>query len=349
MSLSIETASAASPAEDVAAVATWPRTAGAPEAGAVAPGVTLAVCTFARPKSLMRLLDSVAAQEPTFRELVIVDASPDDASERALAARSDHPRLASRVRYYRVQGGLRGLTRQRRFAVRHLSTDLVLFCDDDVVLLPGCAASLLEAFRAGGESIAGAGAFLENEVERPSRRWRMRRVLGIVPSLRPGRYHASGFSTPWRFLQPTEAVVDGDWIPGAVMLWRSRLVRDVGFDPEFEGYGNGEDLDFSLRARRHGRLVVVGKARALHLREESGRPDSEALGYQSLRNSWIIHRRNTAERGTRAVAWFVWAAAADALVRAADLLRPGRGRVAAGFLKGEWRFLRESLRARSRA
>jgi GT2 family glycosyltransferase len=314
--------------------------------GSAAPhaGLTVAVCTYKRAASVGRLLDSLALQDGAAELVVIVDASPDDETERVVRDHHAANAFPHGLLYVRVAGALQGLTRQRNFAARWVDTDLVAFFDDDVVLLPGCCREMERVHRAGGRAVAGVGAVLENETRRPPPLWRVRRLLGIVPTLEPGTYCRSGMSIPWDFLSAGEGAVEGDWLPGCAMMWKTAVVREIGFNEHFGGYANGEDLEFSLKARAGGALLVAAGARALHLHERAGRPDSFQMGYGTVANAYQIHRRCLAGRTRRDVAYFVYAYALDTLVRGVTLLRPGDVRARWGFVRGRLGFLREALR-----
>ncbi len=319
-----------------------PRPEGAP--GAPREGLSIAVCTYRRAASVQRFLDSLATQGGRADLLVIVDASPDDETERAVRTYPLADRLSRGLLYCRVTGPLKGLTRQRNFAMRWVETDLVAFFDDDTVLLPGCLMEMERAHRVDGDATVGVGAVLENEMRAPNGLWRVRRMLGVVPTLEPGRYCRSGMSTPWDFLEPTGRWVEGDWLPGCAMMWKTAVVREIGFNERFGGYANGEDLEFSLKALRRGRLVVAGGARALHLHEAAGRPDSFQMGYGTVANAYEIHRRCLDERRRRDVAYFAYAYSLDTLIRGLAVVRPTGAAARLGFVRGRIGFLRERLR-----
>jgi len=287
-------------------------------------GVSVVMCTYRRAASLKEFLDSLLLQEPRARRLIIVDASPDDETERMVAGRGEGDRFADVLLYFRVTGPLKGLTRQRNFGIRWVDTDLVAFFDDDVVLRPGCLSAMDRAHREGGGGIVGVGGCTEGSYELPDRLWRTRRLLGVVADLRPGSYQRSGMSVPWWFLPPTDHVVDVDWLPGCAMMWSTHVLREIGFGESFEGYAQGEDLDFSLRARRKGRLVMAGAARFLHRFEESGRPDQFKLGYMAIYNRFQIQRRGLQGRTWRDVVWFAYAWGLDTVMLARHLLFPQR-------------------------
>ncbi|MFL5802975.1 MAG: glycosyltransferase family 2 protein [Roseiflexaceae bacterium] len=288
-------------------------------------GVAVVVCTQQRPQSLKRLLDSLATQDRRPDELIIVDASEDDATEAMLAQHPGIADIADHCLYFRVSSSLKGITRQRNFALNWVTTDLIVFFDDDVELMPHCLREMERVHREADQPIAGVGAFMRNQAWSLSDSWvwRARRRLGLVTDLQPGRYHRSGISIPWNLPSP-EALVEGDWLPGCAMMWKTAIAREVGFYESFGGYAQGEDLEFSLRARRHGKLFVSGAAQVIHYYESSGRPKPFAKGYMSVYNRYQIHRHALPDRTWRDIVWFSYALALDTLLLGRYIVAPSQ-------------------------
>jgi GT2 family glycosyltransferase len=251
--------------------------------------------------------------------------------------------LSPRIVYFRVIEPHRGLTRQRNFALRWVSVDIVAFFDDDVVLAPNCLGEMERTMRSSAGEIVGVGACMVNELRRPHLRWRIRRLLRMVPHIQPGSYCRCGFAVPWAFLPASEEVVEGSYLLGCAMMWRTELARATGFYDGFSGYSSGEDLEFSLRMARHGKLVMAGSAHLEHLHAPEGRPDSYRLGYMSTANSHTIHRRCLANRSWKDIAMFAYAYSVDTLMRAAYLPAPGDRTERWRFLRGRCHFLRDLL------
>jgi GT2 family glycosyltransferase len=320
--------------------------ANAPEDHLV-PGCTVAVCTYKRAESLKRFLESVERQERKPDHLLIVDASADDETERMLKGYSDLQRVAGCVLYCRVRGPLIGLTRQRNFSLRNVLTDLVAFFDDDIVLLPGCLAELERAHRS-SEEIVGAGAFI-GEFQPLYLAWRLRRLTGAVSTLQPGKYCRSGMSIPWSFRRPAGEVVEGDYLAGGATMWKTAVAREIGFNETFAGYALGEDLDFSLRARNKGKLVLVDDGRVLHLHEQAGRPDYFRFGYMAISNHYDVHRRVLRDLTGRDKALFAYAWFIDTVLLSRRLRVPGRFRPTchqiAGRLKAAWDLITGAARS----
>jgi GT2 family glycosyltransferase len=108
------------------------------------------------------------------------------------------------------------------------------------------------------------------------------------------------------------------------MMWKTAIAREVGFYESFGGYAQGEDLEFSLRARRHGKLFVSGAAQVIHYYESSGRPKPFAKGYMSIYNRHQIHRHALPDRTWRDIVWFSYALALDTLLLGRYIVAPSQ-------------------------
>lgn len=292
--------------------------------GALERGVTVVVCTLMRPASVARFIASLKRQTQRPDMLMIVDASPDTATEDLVRSGDLVPAAARSVRYVRVDRSLRGLTRQRNLALDLVTTDLVAFFDDDIVLGERSLEELERVHRAATVPPVGVGARIANEQQPVNGLWRTRRMLGIVGSLVPGSYHASGMSVPWAFLPAGTAQAEGDFLPGGAVMWRTADARRVRFNDDFAGYAQGEDLEFSLRVSAYGKLLLAGAATVEHLHEPSARPKHYAIGYMAIHNRYAIHRRCIKDRSLRHTAWFIYAWSVDTLMLARHLVVPSR-------------------------
>jgi GT2 family glycosyltransferase len=309
---------------------------------------TVAVCTKGRTASLHRLLDSLATQSRQPARLLIVDAAPDDVTERSLRTRADLARVAGTADYFRVRGPLCGSARQRNLALKLVSTELIAFVDDDVVLLPDCLNELARVLDRTKGDVVGVGACLRNQMMKTTVMARLQRRLRLVTTLEPGRYCRSGMIVPWEFLEDPSAFVEGDWLPTTAVMWRTAVATRVGFW-DARDYSLGEDLDFSLRARRFGRIGVAGHASALHLHDPAQRPDPFRLGYMEIFNRIQIQRRALADRSPGDVLWFVYAWTVDTLLQLRDLRRPGLRRSTVQRIRGRVRGAGDAWRGEAKA
>lgn len=307
-------------------------------------GCAIVICTYGRPSSVGRLLDSLGTQRDEVDQIIIVDASVDAATEDAVLRRADLDDMAGSMLYLRVSGRHRGLPQQRNFALDWVITDLVAFFDDDVVLLPGCLAELVRIHRCRGD-VAGVGAVLQNQALKTTGFARLNRLLGMISTLRPGSYCRSGMTVAWEFLERGSGFVEGEWLPGTAAVWKTSVARQVRFWDEFRGYSLGEDLEFSLRARRFGRIGIAGGAAVLHLHDPASRPNPFALGYMEIYNRYQIQRRSLENRSRADIVRFVYAWTLDTVLLLRDLRFRGRARWTVrricGRVKGAYDVMRE--------
>jgi GT2 family glycosyltransferase len=309
-------ASTSRPAARPGVIQHWQASARIGRSSELLPGISLVLCTYRRADSVKRFLTSVMTQTRPVDEIIVVDASPDTDTEAVVSGWQGVPEVS----YWRVGDPLRGLTRQRNFALEAVRYDLVAFFDDDVVLDAACIAEMERPHRASAE-IAGVGCFAETSMA-PTLLWRTRRALRMIPDLRPGSYTRTGMSVPWRFHAPTTGVVEGDWLPGCAMMLKTAAATVVRFDEALAGYGQGEDLDFSLRLRERGRIALAGAAHCEHLHEPAGRPDPFKLGQMEIWNRYRIWRRvhrqpRVVDRLAFAYAWTL-----DTVLLVRDTVRP---------------------------
>jgi GT2 family glycosyltransferase len=261
----------------------------------------LIVCTYRRPEPVRRLLEAVASQTRRPDEVLIVDASSETDTEEAVRGLS--------VIYERVPPEERGLTRQRNWGIARARGDLIAFLDDDTVPEPGYFEEILACFDRHPDAV-GVGGYIFNEVDwrrgggkpslsvyrngewerREDFRWRLRRIARLDSTLEPGRMPASGHGRPTGFVPPDGADHPVEFFMGGAAAWRRDVLETVRFSPWFQGYGLYEDMDFCLRAGRHGSLWLCTHARLAHLHDAAGRPHPFRYGEMVVRNGWRVWR-----------------------------------------------------------
>jgi glycosyltransferase involved in cell wall biosynthesis/GT2 family glycosyltransferase len=235
------------------------------------------VATKDRPDELGRLWESLLAQSRPPDEVVIVDAS----------ARPSPPAGAGggRPALRFIRSSVASAARQRNLGLEALGpdTDLVGFLDDDAVLEPGAVEAMLRFWAQAGPEVAGAAFNMANHppLDHPGlKRTALAARLGLY-SRRGGAVTASGFQT---MIGPVDADVWIDWLPSGASVWRREVFSRHRFDEWFEGYSYLEDLDFSYRVGKTGRLAVVSSARYRHLPAAGGRGGGYEFGVREVLN-----------------------------------------------------------------
>jgi len=275
-------------------------------------GITVAVCTRDRPELLRRCLDAVrvavehAGPEVVATLLVVDNASADDrtaavgSAAGALVAREDVP----------------GLDVARNRARTMLTTEVLAFVDDDVVVDPTWLRTLARTFAAHPDAAAVTGGVLAAVVDTGAR-FEFERC--------------GGFFKGW-----DAAALDGanrDDLPfnpsigvGCNMAFRARTLDAMGpFDDALDTgppLAGGGDLDALLRAAMVGPVVYEPSAMVRH--EHRATMAQLRHQYRSWGTSWgaVLHKWYRRAPDDRAV---IRRAAARSLRHYLhDLLLPGR-------------------------
>lgn len=234
----------------------------------------IVLCTRNRAVDVESLLAGLSGQSVT-PALLVVDASDDDATRRVLdafAASGAWPAV-------RHRHAPPGLARQRMAGVRALrdDTEVVHFIDDDVQLAPDYFAQIERVF-VEHDDVLGVGGWVINT---PSRRVRFTGPMFLLDSAtRQGRVLPSGANV---LVHRPRGILDVDWLSGCAMAYRRRVFAQLSFDERMTGYSLGEDVDFSFRVSRLGRVVVTERARLRHLCSEVGRWDHARLARENAR------------------------------------------------------------------
>ena len=283
---------------------------------------SLVVCTYQRPASLERLMDSVGEQSLYPSEILIVDGSLDDNTEKLIQERNFR-----NLNYYRVEENDRGLTRQRNYGVNILASEseIVCFLDDDIVLDEGYFKNLINTYHLCPNAIA-VGGVIVNEtdwtkleinqevrfdefskdgfVRKLGLRNLVRKKLNLLSNEPPGFMPSFSHGLSISFLPPSGNIYPVEFFMGGVSSYKKEVFEKLSFSKYFEGYGLYEDMDFCLRASRIGEMYVNTGAKVDHLHEEAGRPDYFKYGKMVVRNGFYVWKiKNTAPGFKSVLKW----------------------------------------------
>ena len=120
---------------------------------------SLIICTYMRPKPLLQLLQSVQEQTLYPDEILIVDGSTNNETEKVLE--ENH---FENLNYFSIPPEHRGLTKQRNYGIERVGAEMevVCFLDDDTVLEKDYFEQLLQTYTKYPEAL-GVGGYIINE------------------------------------------------------------------------------------------------------------------------------------------------------------------------------------------
>jgi GT2 family glycosyltransferase len=245
---------------------------------------SVVIATLGRPDALRRALESIAAAEPGPREVVVVDGD-DGGSARSVVADVSLGEAGPSVRHVPSPPGL---TRQRNVALREVSGDVVVFLDDDVVLLRRDFFQVLAEVYADAAVAGATGVVVEAEARRfGGRTSRLRRAL--LGEGAEGTFTRFGYP---RRVRNHERAMDVELMQGCLMSARLDLARELGFDESLPGYGLLEDEDFSYRLSRRGPIRFEPRLVVRHDNTGFLSQDQRAFGRLVVTNRAYLFRKN---------------------------------------------------------
>jgi glycosyltransferase involved in cell wall biosynthesis len=242
------------------------------------------ICTKDRAESVRAVLGTLCEQSLTPDEVLVVDSSADLDTSKLI---SEYTGVPFSLRHVSARPGL---THQRNIALAEVQkrTTIVHFLDDDVLLEADYIAAICREFEIDG-SVAGVGGRVVNS---PTASFGpLWRAIGMQGA--PGSLLRNGVNT--QCLSGSRRRVE--WLSGCSMSFRLSAMDGLLFDEGREGYGLGEDVDFSARAAKRGALIWTPDARLVHNQAPQGR-----LAQRRLAADQAAHRFRLARRGVGGVA-----------------------------------------------
>lgn len=176
--------------------------------------------------------------------------------------------------------GRKGATAQRNRVLRECTRDdIVLMLDDDFLMAPDYLQRTRDVFLDDPAVVLATGTVLADGIRGPGFDHAEGRALLAAlntPDLRDGiKPTFSGYGCNFAFR--VSPVIDHD-------LW---------FDEDLPLYSWLEDVDFSRRIARHGKLVKSGAMRGVHLGTKTARTPGVRLGYSQIANPVHMFRKGS--------------------------------------------------------
>lgn len=176
--------------------------------------------------------------------------------------------------------GRRGLCAQRNDALERAlpEADVITFIDDDFLPADDYLQNVCDLFAAHPDWAAITGNVLHDGIHCGGLAFedgvaRLFEAQGIQPDTLSAEERVGAY--------------------GCNMSFRASMIGDLRFDERLVLYGWQEDIDFSARLGRRGRIVAVNTARGVHLGISSGRVSGVRLGYSQVVNPVYLIGKGT--------------------------------------------------------
>jgi glycosyltransferase involved in cell wall biosynthesis len=224
--------------------------------------ISALVPTRHRSLPLKRTLDSLAQQSMQPAEMIVVDGSSDDETQRL--CQSSVPGLITQIGYYRATEI--GAATQRNQAIAQATQEFIWLMDDDILLEPECLARLWSALQ-NDPLLGGVNAMITNQRYLPP--GRISRTLFQYLHGQAEPSYAGKCIGPALNLLPEDdpnlpEIVPVEWLNTTCTLYRRAALPNPLFPSNFVGYSLMEDVTLSLTVGKQWKLANARTARIFH-------------------------------------------------------------------------------------
>ena len=248
--------------------------------------ISVIVPTKNRPAYLAAMLRSLFKQTVIPHQLIIVDQSASDESERLV--RSLYEEASAEIRndlgfHYFHEPNITGGATARNRGLEIVNGDVTLFLDDDVVLEPDFVERLLDVYFTHPEA-AGVSGIVTNAPVVRRLWWRKIFVRGV---LRDERQPVYWNAAQLRGTSPIRV----SYLTGSMMSFRTERIRGLRFDENLQGVSDGDDADFCVRLGPKAILLINPNSCLVHNPSPVGREMGHWLR-REVRSVYYVYHRN---------------------------------------------------------
>lgn len=221
-------------------------------------GVSIIICTLNREVELTRLIKDIERQTLLPTEVIIVNGG------RPLN------KINSTKFVLKILTSQPGLTRQRNLGLKHVDRKSLYICflDDDTLIVNNDFLASAQYFMEHNRSFVAISSVIM-----------LQKIYKILPYIFSkiffirGRILWNGINIPNKMIISSKfndrinrsvRIYKTGWIPGCVMFIRRSAMRQIEFDESRLGYGEGEDVDISLKLRTLGDLAILNNLIVFH-------------------------------------------------------------------------------------
>jgi GT2 family glycosyltransferase len=300
--------------------------------------ISVIVPTIGRPESLIDLLASLAAQTVRVQEVMVADGSGKEAVKSVCA---DSRWLQVGLHIHWIPVAPPNAVQQREAAINISQGEFLLLLDDDVVLEPLCIQHMLALLKTNLDVVGVTADFNNQSWPQPTRFWSLylRYVLGLSPGAWQGRVVGPllrfGYNPLPESPQPME------WLgSGNSLVRRSAYIQAGGFSDFFlHRCTINEDVDFSLKLSRIGRILFCPAARMAHYHAPGGRVSVAEAAEDDLFNRFMVLHRTLHYSKWKALLLVVFYILIESLSNTLGAIKRVKANTTVDLLKGRMRGL----------
>lgn len=281
---------------------------------------SLVVPTYMRAHILPRCVTQALLQSRLPKEIIIIDASPDWESTKAIIQALT---ATTNVALIYEQAHTPSTTAQRNQGIRTASADVLFLIDDDSLMYDDCAEEIMKVYEADTDAcILGASALQDNvppdthtatteqhtsfTIVSPPKETGLRRLFKKLLNTQSTQFLPYDGNFPSHPIPEHLRHLNIGVIPfmtGSSMTFRRSVFESEQFNELFMRYAAGEDQDLSYRVSRKGLIINVLNARLCHLEVSGGRIPQFKVGVLSALNPAVLQQIHSPNRKQTNAQW----------------------------------------------
>ncbi len=244
--------------------------------------LSVIIPTKDRPRRLIKLIKTLEKNKFFFNEIIIVDSS------NAVNEGYIKEKLISIKLIIKFIKSKPSIAYQRNLGIKKTKrdNDYIMFLDDDISFNYSSFRNMKNFIKK--NDYIGYSFNISDEKQDSIfdklKKSKLSKKLGIYDN-RIGRVSPSGWHSKITNVKKNTEV---DWLSTNAVIYKSNL--KINFDNFFSNYSYLEDLDFSHRARKKGKLVIVNKAKYFH--KNFIKRKSFEFGKKELVNRYYFLKKN---------------------------------------------------------
>jgi glycosyltransferase involved in cell wall biosynthesis len=220
------------------------------------------VATRNRSLPLARMLNSLAQQSLQPVEMVVIDGSENDETEKL--CQSQIPNLHTKIIYYRATEI--GAATQRNQAMQYATQDIIWLLDDDIIFEPNCVERLWQGLQRDFQ-LGGVNAMITNQRYLPPgiiSRYLFQVLHGHKESSYAGKCIGPALNLLPEDCPNLPEIVSVEWLNTTCVMYRREALPNPLFPSIFTGYSLMEDVTLSLTVGKNWKLANARTARIFH-------------------------------------------------------------------------------------
>ncbi|KKP36091.1 MAG: hypothetical protein UR26_C0001G0135 [candidate division TM6 bacterium GW2011_GWF2_32_72] len=259
------------------------------------------VATRNRLKDIVTMLDSLVLQTLLPNEVIIIDSSDTWLMHyEEFTQRFNKNFFTSSKLIYKHTP--RGAAYQRNVGINLASSELLLFFDDDVELLPDYIEQVVKTLEKHPQYFGGQGDAINHPVS-SKLSGLIRKFFMLHQDQSHGAFLFSGMST---HAYGTKNFKQIECVGGCCMFFKAAALKDERFDESLRDYSFMEDCDLSKRVSNKFPLCYIPTARLYHYHSPAGRDRLVDLKKIEIRNYSYLFFKNFYPQNRLRILGYTW-------------------------------------------